>query len=150
METHTDLAMSAYRNRKNDFHVAELENGNLALLWPANLKPISEAARGFRHAIIGRRRAHGLCYIICSALEAYLNAIEQECQLVNGVIPPALNASKTIWVNHVWIKYGSIIIDPTADQFINPNGKRMPKVYIGPKPDWYKENDFPAHPKRKD
>ena len=44
-------------------------------------------------------------------------------------------------VNHYYllrIKDG-IIIDATASQFKLPDGKIMPKVYIGTKPEFYKQ-----------
>jgi len=41
--------------------------------------------------------------------------------------------------NHYWLRLtDGRIVDPTADQFSRPD-RRMPKIYIGPKPEWYKE-----------
>jgi hypothetical protein len=40
---------------------------------------------------------------------------------------------------HVWVELeDGTVIDPTADQFNQPNGEPMPKVYVGPRPEWYK------------
>jgi hypothetical protein len=42
-------------------------------------------------------------------------------------------------VNHYYLERisGGKIIDGTASQFIYPNGKKMPQVYIGELPDFY-------------
>lgn len=39
---------------------------------------------------------------------------------------------------HYWLDMlDGNILDPTASQFKRPNGKRMPQIYHGPKPEWY-------------
>ena len=35
------------------------------------------------------------------------------------------------------------ILDPTASQFIAPDGSDMPEIYLGAKPEWYNVNPYP-------
>ena len=67
----------------------------------------------------------------CYALVGYLHFAGYDCSLVQGAIGD--------W-EHFWIQLPSgSIIDPTADQFKQPDGNPMPKVYHGEKPNWYLE-----------
>jgi hypothetical protein len=39
---------------------------------------------------------------------------------------------------HVWLELpDGTIIDATASQFRRPNGRAMPLVYVGERPEWY-------------
>lgn len=84
----------------------------------------------FRKGILARRRSNGFCWAVSGALEGYLRFLGHDCQLSEG------------WIgdySHFWITLSDgRIIDPTADQFKTPTGRKMPKVYIGAKPKWYR------------
>ena len=71
-----------------------------------------------------------MCFFICVYLSSYLNFSGHPCEMVEGNIDGA---------QHFWIvaKDGTII-DPTADQFNQPDGQSMPAVYVGSQPAWYK------------
>ena len=63
-------------------------------------------------------------------INSYLRTLGYSCELIDGKV----NSN-----HHCWLKVDDIIVDPTADQFKKPNGARMPKIYVGEKPKWYKE-----------
>jgi len=43
---------------------------------------------------------------------------------------------------HWWLQMDdSRIIGPSAGLFINPEGERMPRIYLGVQPDWYRKSD---------
>lgn len=75
----------------------------------------------------------GMCFAASCALSGYLDFLGYENTVVEGEIIIGDT------YQHYWIKYKDLIIDPTASQFINPNGGSMPNIYIGKKPEWYKE-----------
>lgn len=75
-----------------------------------------------------------MCYAVCAPLEGYLAYC---CS-----IPVKLIEGEVDNTQHFWLQLADgQVIDPTADQFKTPDGKRMPKVYIGERPEWYKLND---------
>ena len=83
----------------------------------------------FRAGILDGRAATDMCFAICAPLSGYLNFIGYLCEMVEGKIDG---------VQHFWlIATDGTIIDPTADQFDQSEGKSMPSVYIGPQPVWY-------------
>lgn len=47
--------------------------------------------------------------------------------------------SKFKEIKHVCIKFGSKILDVTANQFNDTQGRIMPAIYFGPTPIWYKQ-----------
>jgi hypothetical protein len=77
----------------------------------------------------------GNCYAVCQILKPYLSCLFG----VETLIDNAKVKQGRKKVNHYYllrIKDG-MIIDATASQFKDPNGKQMPKVFIGEKPEWY-------------
>lgn len=88
----------------------------------------------FRGGILGDSPSALMCRAICLPLQGYLSfAMDIKTTLGEGAI---WNDDCEIF--HTWLVLpdGSII-DPTADQFTAPDGKRMPPVYIGERPKWY-------------
>ena len=91
--------------------------------------------RGFRRGILAGRKSRDMCFAVCAPLQAYLSCcIGIETELIEGDFERC---------NHIWLQLpDGRIIDPTADQFKTPEGKRMPKVYIGPLPEWYASREY--------
>lgn len=84
----------------------------------------------FRRGILGRRTSYGMCFVICLPLRSYLAALGCDTELMEADFGHT---------NHIWLQLpDGRIIDPTADQFQTPEGGKMPKVYIGALPEWYK------------
>lgn len=74
------------------------------------------------------------CCCVVWPLQGYLLACGLETEVVEGRI----HANEGIW-NHFWLKLpDNRILDPTADQFSTPEGEKMPRTYLGKKPNWYK------------
>lgn len=92
---------------------------------------ISEFTKG----ILDQNDPKGMCFAVSCALSGYLNFLQYDNVLVEGEI--VIDGDS---YEHYWLKYGCLIIDPTASQFKKPNGGRMSKIYIGKKPEWYNEN----------
>ena len=94
----------------------------------------------FRKGIIGDKNSRNYCYMIAAPLEGYLNLIGYQCHLVTqGTV-----TVDDTYHQHVWLELPDHrIIDPTADQFPSPDGKKMPEVYIGRLPSWYEERFLP-------
>lgn len=92
-------------------------------------------AKDFRKGILDCRPSAWMCRAVCLPLQSYLSVAEGiQTDLVEGVIIDE-NENE---IEHTWLRLSSgKILDPTADQFKSPRGKRMPKIYIGPIPDWY-------------
>ena len=89
----------------------------------------------FTEGILNGDNPDGCCYIVCSALSGYLHFMFKgyaKCPVVKGYVDDC---------EHFWIEWYGEIIDPTASQFKRPNGRSMPKIYIGKKPEWYKEDN---------
>ena len=85
----------------------------------------------FQSGLLDGRGTTDMCFVVCAALEGYLNFSGRACKVVKGEVNGC---------NHFWIALpDGRIIDPTADQFPRPNGPPMPKVYIGPLPAWYQK-----------
>lgn len=77
----------------------------------------------------------GNCYTMSQILKPYVGGLFA----INTLIVNAKVKQGRRKVNHYYlmnVKDGSII-DGTASQFKTPEGKQMPQVYIGKKPDWY-------------
>lgn len=77
----------------------------------------------------------GNCYAMCQILKPYLSCFWEVETLINNTT--VRQGRKKI--NHYYllrIKDG-IIIDATASQFKDPDGKQMPKIFIGEMPNWY-------------
>lgn len=79
--------------------------------------------RRFRNGVLGDRPSDLMCGVVSYPLEGYLNFLGIKCHVVRG--PEG---------EHYWIELeDGRIIDATADQY-NSEFRKMPKVYIGPKP----------------
>lgn len=93
-------------------------------------KQLVKFCSAFRSGLIGTKPSHSMCFAMCWPMVGLLNTIGVECEL---------NAPKNGQPGHHWIDLpDGRILDPTADQFINPlSGNRMPKIYLGHKPEWY-------------
>jgi hypothetical protein len=93
-------------------------------------KELREIVTGFRGGVIGKRSSDRMCLAVCAPLQGLLSAFGYETELVEGDFEHT---------NHYWLRLpDGRIIDPTADQFTTPTGARMPKVYIGELPEWYR------------
>ena len=96
-----------------------------------DFRELFEIAKGFRSGMLESKPSSAMCFAICAPLEGYLSFCGYDCRLVKGDVGD--------W-EHFWIALSDgRIIDPTADQFSNPEGIKMPQIYIGPKPSWYGE-----------
>lgn len=86
----------------------------------------------FRKGLLDGRPSDQMCFVVCWPLHGFLNTLGIACDLIEGNV-------KGVSSNHYWLKLpDGRIIDPTADQF-NSDYYKMPKVYIGPKPEHYVE-----------
>ena len=101
---------------------------------PEEMHELMGQVRGFRDGILGWKAASGMCFAVCSPLTTYLNMLGWECELIEGEVCVKQYAGRQ---QHFWIEIGTVIVDPTASQFLTPAGKGMPLVYIGPRPSWY-------------
>lgn len=71
--------------------------------------------------------------MVCWPLDGYLSMRGISCRLSQGEIH-----TDSIIYDHCWITLSDgRIIDPTADQFNDILGTKMPQVYLGAKPDYY-------------
>ena len=86
--------------------------------------------KDFRKGLLGRKKSHGMCYAMSAALGGYLRAcMGIDTELVRGIVGGR--------EEHIWLKQpDGTIIDATADQFQLPGHDQLPKVYIGPKPEY--------------
>jgi len=95
---------------------------------------IKKIASGFTKGLLGKRKSNSMCLAVTAPLQGYLSFCGLETELIEGEI----KVGKITW-NHFWLKLpDGRILDPTANQFKTPDGKDMPKLYLGKKPDWYK------------
>ena len=86
---------------------------------------------GFRRGLLGNRPSTQMCFTVCAPLQGLLEIYGHKTEMVEGDFGHT---------NHFWLRFSDgRIIDPTADQFKKPDGGKMPRVYIGEKPEWYKE-----------
>ena len=93
-------------------------------------RELCKIASGVRRGILGKQSSDRMCLAVCLPLQGYLSFFcRLETELVEGDFDH---------INHYWLKLpDGRILDPTADQFSTPE-RPMPKVYLGPLPDWYK------------
>jgi hypothetical protein len=84
-----------------------------------------------RAGVLKGRDPQGLCASVCAVLRGQLAEQGVGTSLVYG------------WANgmgHCWLeREDGTVIDPTASQFSKPDGQPMPIIYIGARPEWYKE-----------
>lgn len=98
-------------------------------------KKLIKITTQFTKGIIGKDTTKGKCFMVCSALQSYLTIMDVKCKLIKGVIK--VKSEKEIW-NHFWLKLNDgRILDPTADQFLNPDGSTRQMVFLDMKPNWY-------------
>jgi len=94
-----------------------------------NLK-IKRIVTGFMRGLIGNNSSKDLCWISSLPLCSYLNLCGCDAFLVEGMVGRC---------HHWWIETADgEIIDATADQFKQPDGSPMPRIYFGKRPEWYK------------
>lgn len=87
--------------------------------------------RSFRNGILEARGGcpDNMCFVVCHPLSGYLQFLGVAHSLVEGTF---------LDCHHYWIELPDrTVIDPTADQFERGFKVRMPKVYIGPRREWY-------------
>lgn len=90
---------------------------------------LKRLVRALRDEILDGEDPAGWCYRVSSPLRGYLAAVGVECKLIRGSVHGNY---------HFWLELpDGRIIDATASQFRRPNGRAMPLVYIGERPEWY-------------
>lgn len=99
-------------------------------------KQLIKTTKEFTKGLLGKRQDKGMCYAVCAPLQSYLSFIGCETQMCEGEI----QQDEGLW-NHFWLQLSDgRILDPTASQFIAPDGTKLPDIYLGEKPEWYKTN----------
>lgn len=94
-------------------------------MTPSDLKQVKSIAREFRTGLLGNEDGKAKCFMYSSAVSGYLEFCGFPNRLTEGTVGN--------W-NHFWITFpDGAILDGTADQF------GLPKVYVGKKPENYKE-----------
>ena len=102
-------------------------------------KEILRLATGFTEGLLDGGEPKAMCYAVTFPLQAYLEMCGIETELISGMI----KTKSGIW-SHFWLLLSDgRILDPTASQFKTPDGKQMPKIFIGEKPKWYKYTNTP-------
>ncbi len=93
-------------------------------------RKLRRIAKDFRVGFLGRESSTDMCFVLSTALDGYLGFLGVHCELVEGKVGKC---------HHYWLSLRDTgdILDATADQFTQPDGKPMPEVYVGPQPDWY-------------
>jgi hypothetical protein len=87
----------------------------------------------FRQGVLGDLDSAFMCGAVCYPLASLLQLQGIEVKVMYGVV-----SHVNCYCYHVWLKLpDGRVLDPTADQFCRPNGRRMPRVYLGNKPRWY-------------
>lgn len=96
---------------------------------------LEEIVKGFVSGFLNNKSNETVCLPICQPLQGFLSYSGYEVQLVSGKV----TQPTSIWSN-IWLKLpDETIVDPTASQFVDLEGNKMPSIYIGPKPSWYEE-----------
>ncbi len=109
-----------------------------------NDKKLLKFVTDFTKGVIGESSSKGKCYIVSAPLYSYLLSCGIETKLVEGEVDTKLigdiSPEDGVWI-HFWLVLpDGRIIDPTADQFNSRTTEtNMPRIYIGKKPDWYKQ-----------
>ena len=90
---------------------------------------IVKVVSDLRDGMLDGKPSTAMCFVVCYVLVGYLRFTGYECELVQGRVRD---------YEHFWIKFrDGNVVDPTADQFSQPNGEPMPKTYYGEQPCWY-------------
>lgn len=96
------------------------------------LKRLRECCTAFRTGLLRRDKSKGRCYWVSCPLSGYLGWAGYDNKMVEGRVA---NHKMSHW----WIELKcGVIVDATADQFRKPTGGKMPMVYVGPRPAWYR------------
>jgi hypothetical protein len=97
-------------------------------------KELIKTATQFTKGILGKRKSNSMCFVVSIALQGYLSILGIESTIVEGEIK-----NENTLHNHFWLKLSDgRILDATADQFLMPDGKKMPRTFLDKKPKWYK------------
>jgi hypothetical protein len=105
----------------------------------SNLKTLKRISSEFRKGLIGDKSPTMMCFAVSSALGSYLHICGFNSILTEGKIF-IVTSGEVHEYQHFWLTLpDGNILDATADQFNNLNGHTMPPVYVGIKPEWYKE-----------
>lgn len=97
-------------------------------------KELIKIASGFTKGLLNKRESKNMCFAVSLPLQGYLSICGVETEIIHGEIE-----LKNEICNHFWLKLPcGRILDATANQFKTPEGKEMPKIFIGKKPEWYK------------
>lgn len=90
-------------------------------------------AAEFRDGILSGQPSAFMCIAVCKPLASLLHLQGIETKIVTGTV-----SHENCFCYHTWLLLlDGRILDPTADQFDRPNGRRMPRVYLGTQPEWY-------------
>ena len=86
----------------------------------------------FRKGLLNGRDSDNCCFMVCAPLQGYLSFLGVQTKLVEG---------RFLGTHHFWLeKLDGTVIDPTIDQFQKEGSPiKLPKVYIGPRKDWYSD-----------
>lgn len=106
-----------------------------------NRKRLHRVAQEFRGGFLDSLPSSRMCFVLSTALQGYLGFCGVPCELVEGKVGEC---------HHFWLEVVETgdVLDVTADQFETPDGAKMPSVYIGPLPEWYKvKEECPLHPR---
>lgn len=89
---------------------------------PFTDKQLLKIATEFRKGILGRRKSHRMCGMVCFGLQGYLRFLGFPTRVCEGIVGDG---------NHIWLELpDGRVLDPTADQF--NNGETIyPPVYMG-------------------
>ena len=91
---------------------------------------LKRIVNGFVKGLIGKNSSKDLCWITSLPLASYLNMCGFDVYLIKG---------KVGHCHHWWLETANEeVIDCTADQFKQPDGSSMPRIYFGKRPEWYK------------
>ena len=89
---------------------------------------------GYRKIVLRGRKVDRMCRLVVEPLSLALT----ELGIDNTIVEYEIDCNNcnydtdTDMIQHFCIKIGSLILDPTADQFND-----MPSIYFGPCPIWY-------------
>ena len=101
-------------------------------------KELYRLVAGFTKGFLGKENSESKCFMICWPLQTYLSFCGVKTELISGEV----SSDKHLW-GHYWLKLmDGRIIDPTCDQFNIDGGVKMPKIFIGEKPDYYRINEI--------
>lgn len=94
-----------------------------------------KTAKGFRKGLLNKRSVKDMCMIVSNPLATLLRTCHVPCELLEvGII------QKGELHSHYCIKLlDGRVLDPTASQFTDPDGNRMPDIYLGQRPAWYQK-----------